>query len=336
MAILDPEEGGDFGVGANGTTPFDLVDHQVGVKSVLRARSDYWGNGPHLDELQYIDLGDDPSAAIGALASQQVHGQYQGDVSQLDVFKVMPHIVIHEALTASTGVARFHVNRDEFSDPRVRKAVRLATDTPRCLELAHRGLGAPGEHHHVCPVHPDYKKLPFMERDVEAAKALLAEAGHSDGISMEIVAKKDPAWEIQAVQAMVEQWKDAGINANINLIPSAQFWDDWTNYPFSFTSWAHRPLGFMVLGLAYRTGVPWNESNYANSEFDALLTKAEGTLDVDERREIIGQLQTIMQEDGPMIQPLWRSLFVAYDKRVKGFRQHPTGYIFGEELGIES
>ena len=125
-------------------------------------------------------------------------------------------------------------------------------------------------------------------------------------------------------------------NVNINLLPSAQFWDDWTNYPFSFTSWAHRPLGFMVLGLAYRTGVPWNESHYANPEFDALLTKAEGTLDVEERREIIGQLETIMQEEGPMVQPLWRALFVAMDKRVRGFVMHPTNYIFAQQLGIES
>jgi len=336
MLILDPEEGGTFGVGSNGTGPFELVEHAVGVKSVLKARSDYWGEGPYLDELQFIDLGDDPSAAIGAVASQQVHGIYEGDVSQLDVFKAMPHVTIYEALTAQTGVARVQTDREEFGDPRVRMAMRLAIDTPRCLELAHRGLGAPGEHHHVCPVHPDYKKLAFMERDVAAAKALLAEAGHPDGVSFEIAAKKDPAWEIQAVQAMVEQWKEAGINVDINVMPSAQFWDVWNKVPFGFTSWTHRPLGFMVLGLAYRTGVPWNESHYSNPEFDALLTKAEGTLDVEERREIIGQLEQIMQEDGPMVQPLWRSLFVAYDKRVKGFSLHPTSYIFGQQLGIES
>jgi len=336
MLIVDPEGGGSFGVGSNGTGPFELVEHAVGEKSVLKARPDYWGDGPYLDELQFIDLGDDPSAAIGAVASQQVHGIYEGDVSQLDVFKAMPHVIIHEALTAQTGVARVQVDREEFSDPRVRLAMRLAVDTPRILELAHRGLGAPGEHHHVSPVHPDYKKLPFMERDVEAAKALLAEAGHADGISIEIAAKKDPAWEIQAVQALVEQWKEAGINVDINLLPSAQFWEVWDKVPFGFTSWTHRPLGFMVLGLAYRSGVPWNESHYSNSEFDALLTQAEGTLDVNERREIIGQIEKIMQEDGPIVQPLWRSLFVAYDKRVRGFRLHPTFYIFGQELGIES
>jgi peptide/nickel transport system substrate-binding protein len=336
LPMLDPEEGGSFGVGSNGTGPFDLVEHTVGVKSVLQARSDYWGDGPHLDQLQFIDLGDDPSAAIGALASKQVHGIYEGDVSQLDVFKAMPHVTIHESLTAQTGVARVQVDREVVDDPRVRKALRLAIDTPRVLELAHRGLGGPGEHHHVSPVHPDYKELPFMARDVEAAKALLAEAGHPDGIDLEIAGKKEPAWELQAVQAMVEQWKDAGIRVNINVMPSAQFWDVWDKVPFGFTSWTHRPLGFMVLGLAYRTGVPWNESHYSNPEFDALLTQAEGTLDVDARREIVGQLEQIMQEDGPIVQPIWRSLYVAYDKQVRGYQHHPTSYIFGEQLGIEA
>ena len=336
LPMLDPDEGGKFGVGSNGTGPFDLVEQKVGEKAVLRARKDYWGDGPYIDELHYIDLGDDPSAFIGAIASKQVHGQYQGDVGQLDVLKNLPHIDIHESLTAATAVARVQVDRPEFEDPRVRKAMKLAVDTPRCLELAHRNLGAAGEHHHVCPVHPDYKKLPFMARDVAAAKKLLAEAGYPDGIDMEIASKKDPAWELQAVQAMVEQWKDANIRVKINLMPSAQFWDVWDKVPFGFTSWAHRPLGFMVLALGYRGGVPWNESHFNDSEFDSLLTKAEGTLDIDERREILGQIETIMQERGPIVQPLWRSIFSAMDKKVVGFRLHPTSYIFGEELGISA
>jgi peptide/nickel transport system substrate-binding protein len=104
--------------------------------------------------------------------------------------------------------------------------------------------------------------------------------------------------------------------------------------PFGFTEWTHRPLGFMVLALAYRTGVPWNESQYSNAKFDELLGKAEGTLDVDKRREILGELEAIMLEDGPIAQPLWRSVYAAYDKRVQGFEIHPTLYIFGETLAI--
>jgi peptide/nickel transport system substrate-binding protein len=335
-AILDPEEGFKFGIGSNGTGAFDLVEHEVGVKSILKARDDYWGDGPHLDVLSFIDLGDDPSAEVGAIASKQVHGNYDGDVGQVDIYNAIPHVTLYQANTAQTAVARLQVDRPEFADPRVRKAFRLAIDSARVLEIAHRNLGAKGEHHHVSPVHPDYYSLPDMARDVAGARQLLADAGYADGFETEIACKKDPAWELNAVQAMVEQWKEAGINVNINLMPSAQFWDNWDKVPFGFTSWTHRPLGFMVLALAYRTGVPWNESHYANPKFDELLTKAEGTLDIDQRKEIMKDLETIMQEEGPIVQPVWRAVFSVMDKSVQGYQKHPTNYIFGEELAIES
>ena len=92
----------------------------------------------------------------------------------------------------------------------------------------------------------------------------------------------------------------------------------------------------MRLALGHRSGVPWNEPHFNDVEFDTLLTKAEGTLDIEERQEILGQMQMIMQERGPMTQPLWRSTFAFYDQSVVGFRLHPTSYVFGEELGIQA
>jgi ABC-type transport system substrate-binding protein len=83
----------------------------------------------------------------------------------------------------------------------------------------------------------------------------------------------------------------------------AQYWDVWTKAPLSLTSWTHRPLAVMVLGLAYRTGVPWNESSYANPEFDAALTEAESTLDVEARRVKMEKVEKILQDDAVMVQP---------------------------------
>ena len=332
--IIDPEEGGKFGVGSNGTGAFNLVRQEVGKIAVLEARDDYWGEGPYVDSVEFHDLGDDSSAALGAIASKQVHGLDTADVLTLDALKALPHVDIHEVTTAQTGVARMKPN-GPFADPRVRKAMRLAIDTEKVLQAAYRGLGSAGEHHHVSPIHPEYHKLPFMSQDIAAAKALLAEAGHPNGFEAEIVIQP-VSWEQAAVQAMVEMWKEAGINININIKPSAQYWETWAKVPFGFTSWTHRPLGVMVLGLAYRAGVPWNESSYDNPEFDSLLTKAEGILDVEERRKIMAQLETIMQEDGPIVQPLWRSVFTAMDKRVHGFQMHPTSYMFANEWAIEA
>ncbi len=338
LLMLDPDENGVFGVGSNGTGAFKLIEHRVGEKAVLEnANHESWhGTGPFLDRVEFIDLGDDPSAAIGAIASMQVHAVDSGELVQLDAYKAMAHININQKTTAQTAVARGQVDTPPFDDPRVRKAMRLAIDSSSVLAAAHRNLGSAGEHHHVCPIHPDYAALPTMTRDVEAAKALLAEAGHPDGIDLEIACKKQPTWELLAVQTMVEQWKEAGINVAINLMPSDQFWEIWDKAPFGFTSWTHRPLGFMVLGLAYRTGVPWNESHYANPTFDAKLTQAEGIVDAGERSLVLKELEEIMQEDGPIVQPVWRAVYNVADKKVHGYAMHPTTYIFCEEIALET
>ena len=145
-----------------------------------------------------------------------------------------------------------------------------------------------------------------------------------------------PSWQFNAVQAMVEQWKEAGIRVRINLMPSKDFWQIWDKTRLGFTGWVHRPLGIMALGLGYRSKVPWNESEYANPEFDRLLLEAEGLLDVDQRRAVMARIEKLLQGDGPIVQPLWRSEITFMDKRVKGFSMHPSTYIFGNELAIGS
>jgi len=334
--MLDPEEGGEWGPGGNATGPFELVEHAVGQQAVLRARKGYWGKAARVRELRFVDLGDDPSAPVAALASRQVHGLHEAQFSQLEVLQSMPHVTVHEAKTANTAVVQMKVTRKPFDHPKVRLAMRYATDSRRCVDFAVRGYGLPGEHHFVCPIHPDYAELPWMERDPAKARQLLAEAGYPDGVDIVINAKPDPAWELQAVQVMVEQWKEASIRAEINVMPSTQFWDVWDKFDLGFVLWAHRPLGFMVLSLGFRTGVPWNAPEWSNKEFDRLLTQAEATLDVDDRRVIMAEIERIMQEDGPIVQPVWRSLVTGFDKRVKGFRMHPKTMIMGHELAIET
>jgi peptide/nickel transport system substrate-binding protein len=334
--ILDPAENGEFKVGSNGTGAFTLVENEVGRRQVLKARKQgYWGGGPYLDQLEFIDLGDDPAASVAALASKQVDGLYGADIVQLEALQKIPHVQMYQVTTAYTATARMQPVKP-FDDKRVRQAMRYAIDSNAVLQVAHRGLGQPGEHHHVSPVHPEYAKLPPPSRDVARAKKLLAEAGFPNGIDVEIICRPQPAWELLAVQTMVEQWKEAGIRVKINVMPSTQYWEVWTKVPFGFTTWAHRPLGIMSLALAYRSGGPWNESKYSNPEFDRLLTQAEGTLDVASRREIMSRLEAILQEDGPIVQPVWRAIFTFHDKRVQGFKPHPTLYIFGHQLAIQA
>ncbi|MEA2779418.1 MAG: peptide/nickel transport system substrate-binding protein [Rhodospirillaceae bacterium] len=334
--VLHPKDNGKWGVGAVGTGAFEPKEVVVGKRAAVKARSSYWGEGPYLDEIQFVDLGDDPAASVAALTSKQVDGLYNPDWKLYGQFAKLGHIQVYQVTTASTAVARMHMEVKPFDDARVRKAMRLAIDSNLILKISQGDLGAAGEHHHVSPVHPEYAKLGAPTQDIAGAKKLLSEAGHPNGIEVELHCKKDPDWETVACQAMAKMWEKAGIKVKLVLLPSTQYWDAWTKFPFGFTSWAHRPLGVMVLDLAYRTGVPWNESNYSNKKLDELLTKADGLVDVDKRREVIAEVEKLMQEEGPIVQPVWRALVMPFDKKVKGFKPHPTEYYFGQEYWIEA
>ena len=322
------EEGGDLSRNPVGTGPFALSAFTVGNRAVLtrRDRSDYWGPPVRLERIEYTDHGDEASAGLAALASQQVDLVHEAFVEQLDVLEKIPGAKVYETVTAQTGVARMQVDRKPFDDPRVRLAVRLCQDHRRLLDLAYRGRGALGEDHHVAPIHPEYATLDPPRQDYARARDLLAKAGFPDGIDLSIDVKKEPPWEVAVVQALAEMAKPANIRIRINVMPNTRYWDIWNKTPFGFTAWTHRPLGVMALNLAYRSGVPWNETHYSNPEFDQMLDRASATLDVAERRRQMAFLQKTLQDDAIIAQPLWRSVFGAAHQRVRGFQLHPTLY----------
>jgi ABC-type transport system substrate-binding protein len=319
------EEGGDLSKNPVGTGPFKLAQFAVGDRAILEKRpaSDYWGDEVYLDKIDYISHA---AAGLAALASGQVDLVYETFVEQIDVVKQIPGIQLFEAVTAQTGIARMQVDKKPFDDVRVRTAVRLCQDHEKLLEIAYRGRGAPAQDHHVSPVHPEYAPMETPKQDYARAKQLLAEAGYADGIDIEIACKKEPPWEVSLTQALAEMCKPAGIRIKINVMPNAQYWEIWDKADFGFTAWTHRPLGVMVLNLAYRSGVPWNESHYSNPEFDKLLDVASATLDVEERRKHMAGLQKILQDDAVIAQPIWRSVFAAGHERVQGYQLHPTIY----------
>jgi peptide/nickel transport system substrate-binding protein len=336
FAIMDPKSDGVLAVGTKGTGAFDLVENEPGRRIVLRARKEYWGGPASIDQLEFIEIGDDAMTAIQGLVSRQIHGLTIAGIQQLQVLQNIPTAQLYESPSGSVAVIRGRHNEKPWDNIKFRKAIQLATDTEALLKIGYRGLGHPGEFHHVAPVHPEYFKLPPIKRDVAKAKQLLAEAGYPNGIDMVMHCRTDPDWFSATAQAAIEQWKEAGIRVKLEVMPNQLYAQNWQKVPFGMTDWFHRPLGVQPLALAYRTGVPWNETNYSNPEFDRLLDQAQATLDVEKRREIVGKLEKIMQDDAVMIPPFWRSVFTFMDKRVKGFRMHPSGYIFGNQLGLEA
>ena len=332
--MLDPAEGGVFGPGSNGTGAYTMTEIEVSRRAVLEAVADYWGEGPYLDRIEFIDVGGNEQAIVNALASKQVDGAFQILPDFFPVLQRAEHLAYYEVTTADTSVTRMNVTHKPFDDPRVRLAFRLAVDPAKASAVTHGPFSTPAEHHHVSPIHPEYAKLAPWQRDPARAQALLAEAGYPDGVEVELTIQQNPPHHLRHATALAEMWKEVGIRTSIKVVPNAQYWDVWTTAPLGATVWAHRPLGVINLALAYRSGVPWNESGYANPTFDRLLDEAESMPDPNVRREKMAEIEQLMQDDGPIVQTYWTKLFTFYDKRVVGFSMHPTYSVFCHELAM--
>ena len=329
---------GDLSKEPNGTGPFTLTEFAVGEKAILRrVDQPYWGGEVYLDGIDYYDHGAASAAQLAAVASGQVDMNYEFDIASLAMADSIPGMNVFSARTAQTGVMRFRTDKKPFDDKRVRQAIMLCVDAEKYNELVFGGRGDVAEHHHVSPIHPEYYALNRREADITKAKLLLAEAGFADGLEITIgLGNTNGPWQQQVCEILKEQLKPAGVTLNLNLMPASKYWETWQTAPFGFTAWTHRPLGTMVLSLAYRSGVPWNETAYDNPEFEKALDAAEALVDAEERKLAMKKVEEILQEDAIMIQPVWQpKMFLANDKII-GLAAHPTQYHQFYKVWIDS
>jgi len=315
-----------------GTGPMVVESLDVGVKAVV-VKSDHpwWGDdafeegGFYFDRIEYIDYGTDPAAWLAAADAEEIDILYESVGDFIDILDGLGWTK-SEVVTGATIVVRPNQlaevdGKQIFADKRARQALVMAVNNEVCLELGYSDRGVVAKNDHAAPVHPEtdetVERLPF---DPDRARELWEEAGLAD-TEIELVSIDDD-WRRNTTDAVAAQLRDAGINVSRSLLPGSTFWNDWTKYPFSSTNWNHRPLATITWGLAYRSGVAWNEFGYSNPEFDTMLSNANAIADADERREIAGQLQRMLIEDGVTIQPYWRSLFRHYNDNVAGCDMH--------------
>jgi len=329
-----------FDVSPVGTGPFQLAEFAVDDKAILKRAvgpdgqpAPYWGGDVYLDEIHYLNYGADNQ--LPAYASGEVDAIYQFGVEQMPLAESLDGQIV-AGRTGQTICFRFQVSSEPFTDKRVRQAILKAVDASAVKALAFGEDGDVGEHHHVSPIHPEYFALPPMVRDVEGAKALLAEAG-KEGLEITVdVGNVNGPHEQAIAEAMRDQLAEAGITLNVNIIPSAKLWEIWNTALFCATPWTHRPLGTMILSLGYRSGVPWNETTYSNPEFDKALDKAESLFDVEARRAQMEVVEKILQDDAVMLQPVWRPVYTIATKKVHNYPPHPTQYHQFNKVWVES
>ncbi len=302
-------DGTDPSTNAIGTGPYVPGEIAVGQKMTLvRAPNHtWWGGTAPLDEIQYIDFGTDPSAMVALAGEGGVDCNYESTGDYIGLLDGMGWQKL-EVVTAATIVVRMNsANGDLYKDKAVRQAIQKAVDPAVVLELGYNGLGTTAENHHACPVHPEYAKIPAQTIDPAALMPALEAAGLAT-TEFEIISLDD-GWESATTDAVAAQLRDAGATIKRTVMPGSTFWNDWQKYPFSSTTWNHRPLAVQNMSLAYTSTGSWNESGMANPEFDAAMTKALSLADAEARREVMVTLQTVLQDEGYIINPFWRSLF---------------------------
>lgn len=325
-AVVHPSFDGDDPV-ANpiGTGPYRPVSHDVGIGAVVERNPDHtwWneGNGAFLDRVEFVDLGTDPAAWLASAESGEIDITYQTTGDFIDLFTSIG-MPASEAITANTLTVRFNQDSAPYDNVTVRRALQMAVNNALVLELGYNDLGLVAENHHVCPIHPEYAEVPPPLFDPARAAEMIAEAGLADH-EFELISIDD-TWQAATCDSIAAQIRAAGINVTRTILPGATFWNDWLSYPFSSTEWAQRPLGVQVLDLAYRSGVAWNESAFSNAEFDRLLDQASGISDGDARRDVMAQLQQIMQDEGVAIIPFWRSTYRNLRPNVLNADMHPA------------
>ncbi len=151
---------------------------------------------------------------------------------------------------------------------------------------------------------------------------MMADAGLAD-FEHDLITN-DEDYHKNTGDAVAAQIRDAGIKIKRTVLPGSTFWNDWTKYPFSQTNWNMRPLGIQVIAIAYRSGEAWNETAYANPEFDAKVNEALGIADPEKRKVVMKDIEEILQSSGIMIQPYWRKLYINIKPEVKNHAMHPT------------
>jgi peptide/nickel transport system substrate-binding protein len=348
MAAIVPKEfGGDITREPIGTGPFTMSEYVPAERCRLVARKDYWRNGedgkplPYLDEIVMVQLGEDRAADLAALQSGQVDTVIEPPVSIWEAVKSDERLMIISTPTGATRVLRMRVDQDPWTKNEVRQALKYCHNREKILAVALQNQGTIGNDSHIAPAHPEYTGVEPYPFDTAKAKSLLSEAGYADGVDIELVVASDWPESMAYAQALKEDAAAGGFNITLKTMPATQYWDGWTEWNLGITWWAHRTLAPMLLPLAYiadeqGTPVPWNETRWVDEEFSALLKEAEGTLDIEKRKELCGKMAVIQKERGSICIPFYMNVWKIYDKKFHGIVPSPEEYAIFYETWKEA
>jgi peptide/nickel transport system substrate-binding protein len=314
---------------ANGTGPFRITEHQLGVRTTFEKNAAWWGKPEHnLDKVIFTPITSAPTR-VAALLS--------GEVDVIDPVPLQDVARINQSANARvlegpeirTIYLSFDQMRPEltassvkgknpFKDVRVRKAFYQAVDIEAIKRQVMRNAAVPAASLVSPIVFPQISQLQRHPFDLAAANKLMDEAGYpreggatGNRFEVDLDCPNDRYVNdgpiCQAVTAMLAR---IGVKINLQAVPRAQFFAKANspiyNTPFYLLGWtpgtmdAHNVLNdLMMCRTADGSGGKgqFNNGGYCNPKVDDLATKVLVEADTAKRDAMIVEAFKTLHDD---------------------------------------
>jgi peptide/nickel transport system substrate-binding protein/oligopeptide transport system substrate-binding protein len=323
-AIVPENAGPDLSDHPIGTGPWKFVEWKHDDYLLFARNPDYWGGPPKAESLRARIISD-PSTSVaefesGNVSILRVPASEARDWTENDARKPL----LKSVAALQLVYVAMNVTRGPLADTRVRQAINYAVDVPRIIErlVGGRGTQAGGV---IPPSLPGYDstRKPYSY-DPAKAKQLLAEAGHANGIDLELWCSTNPTY-IRIAETMQAYLGQVGVRAKIIQREAAatrtaarngetdMILKDWyADYPD-----AENFLGPLLQSSS--KGLGGNVSFYANPGYDRLVDAARRELDDAKRAELYKQADAIAERDAPMLFLYFYNDLYAVQPWIKGF-----------------
>lgn len=313
-----------------GAGPFTVEKFASQDELVLTARPTYWDGAPYLEKLRFPAIVNEKSKLEG-LHTDGIQVAYLKSPDFIhEAFEAGDPGFVYSASMA--GVLAINQRDDRAAkDERVRKAIVAAVDPTTFNERVQGGFGEPGTDMFASwsQWHGSVAGNGF---DPEAAKKYLAEA-KADGYDGKLtyVGMNDPATQrsaltfqslLQAVGFTVDITYATSINDLISMLYAKHDYD--VSY-FAFNVLEESPFVRMYGNLFSES--PSNILGYKNARMDELLGKLQTASGEGERRAVIDDIQTVVNETAPMAVVNSGKVFIPWRENVHGVTPSADGIL---------
>ena len=288
--------------------PYIFKEWKPKQVTVIVRNPDWKGPKAAFAEVHFYPIDDEKTAEIGFEAGDLDFTRIS--VSSLEKFKANPPKGSTIVNKPSLYYSWMGINQDNptLKDPRVRKAIQMATDIPSILDAAYFGQAKAATG--IIPPgllgHREKNIIP-PKADPAGAKKLLAEAGFPKGldVTLDVLNKTTIVTQAQVIQATMAE---AGIRVKINVHESGQFWvlgsekemkDKVMNIQLITNRFSSQPdpYWYTMWFTTEQVGV-WNWERFSNKEFDKLHAEAAVETDPAKRDKMYQRMQDLMEESG--------------------------------------